>query len=118
MSKQLQLAQITNPALGSNPGGNVSSPAQAGSALASILATLWQTVVVVGGIALLIYLILAGFNWVMAGGDKAKIESAKAQITQGIIGMIILTSIAALTNLLSPVLGIDLLRPQFQNRLP
>ena len=118
MSKQTLLAQITNPALGSNPGSDVSNPAKAGSALASILATLWQTVVVVGGIALLIYLILAGFNWVMAGGDKAKIESAKAQITQGIIGMIILTSIAALTNLLSPVLGIDLLRPQFQNRLP
>lgn len=108
------LAAIVNPAL-PQAYGNVSSPAAAGGALAKILATLWQTIVTVGGIALLIYLIMAGFNWVMAGGDKAKIEAAKSQITQGIIGMIILTSIAALTAIVSEATGIDLLKPQFTN---
>ena len=110
------LAQITNPALNSAL-RDTSTPTKAAGALATYLGTLWQTIITIGGVALLIYLLLAGLNWVFAGGDKGKIESARNQITQGIIGMVVLVSIAALSIFIGNTLGINLLKPQFQNLL-
>lgn len=63
-------------------------------------------VLVVGGVAVLLYLILGGFNWITAGGDKAKVESARAMITQGIIGLAILASVFAVYGVLLRFFGI------------
>jgi len=39
---------------------------------------------------LLVYIIWAGFRWMMAGGDTKIVEEAKAQIKNAIIGVIII----------------------------
>lgn len=38
----------------------------------------------------LIYLILAGIQWTTSGGDKQKVEQARAKITYTIIGLIVM----------------------------
>jgi hypothetical protein len=106
------LAQITNPAL---PGGlqNASSANAAGAGLAKYIGILWQTALVMGGIAVLAYMIMGGLTWIMAAGDKGKVEQAKERITQGLIGLAVLFSVGAISVFFGTALGIDLLKPNF-----
>lgn len=49
------------------------------------------------GIIFVILIILAGFNWMTAGGDEAKIEKAKKLMSRAIIGLIIIVAAYAIT---------------------
>jgi len=53
----------------------------------------------------------AALSWVTAGGDQKKVENAGKQITNGIIGMIVVVSAIFLIDLLGKVLGINILNP-------
>ena len=97
---------ITNPAISTQLGSG-----EGGLALGIIMARLFRTAVVVGGLALLLYLAWGGLNWITAGGDTKKVDAAKAQITNGIMGMAILVATIAVAAFLSGVFGLDLLRP-------
>lgn len=41
------------------------------------------------GLIFLVIIIVAGFRWMTAGGDEAKIEAAKKQLSNGVIGLVI-----------------------------
>lgn len=101
------LSQITNPVLDDLIGAG-----EGDAAVAELMARLFRTIVVVGGLALLLYLAWGGINWIMAGGDKAKIDEAKDRITNAVIGMIILVGTVAIAIFLSEVFGFDLLNPE------
>ncbi len=64
-------AAITNSAI---PGG--SSPDGSPKQFAITIATLWQTIILVGGLAFLLYFLLGGVNWLTAGGDKGKLPKS------------------------------------------
>ncbi|MCD4762299.1 hypothetical protein K8R32_05065 [bacterium] len=49
------------------------------------------------GIIFIILLILAGYNWMTAAGDEAKVTKAKDTIQKAIIGLIIIVSAYAIT---------------------
>lgn len=63
-------------------------------------------VLTIGGLAFLVYLLMGGFNWITAGGDKAKVEHAREMITQGIIGIAILASVFAVYGVIIRFLGL------------
>lgn len=63
-------------------------------------------ILIIGGLAFLFYLLMGGFSWITAGGDKAKVEKARDMITQGIIGLAVLASVFALYGLVLRFLGI------------
>lgn len=50
------------------------------------------------GIVLLVLLLLAGFNWMTAGGDMDKVKKAQGQIKNAIIGLIIIVAAFAISN--------------------
>jgi len=50
------------------------------------------------GIIFVILIILAGFNWMTAAGDEAKVTKAKETIRHAIIGFIIVASAYAIYN--------------------
>jgi|SRR3989344_8448713 len=106
------ISQITNPAL---PAGvsNASTPTAAAGVLAKYIAVLWQTAIIVGGLGIIVYLLVGGFYWITAGGEKGKIEQAKERIIQAVIGFVVLSSVAAISAFLSGPLGINLLKPDF-----
>lgn len=64
-------------------------------------------ILIVGGLAFLVYLLMGGLNWITAGGDKGKVEHAREMITQGIIGIAILASVFALYGVVLRFLGVD-----------
>lgn len=97
-------AAITNPVL-----PQASDPSRAGAGFAFYVSQLWKTIVIVGGLAFLLYTLIGGLNWVMAGGDSKKVEEARKHITNGLTGLVILIASYALMAFISEVLEIDLL---------
>jgi hypothetical protein len=80
-------------------------------ALAVILARLFRTIMILGGLALLIFLAWGGVNWITAGGDKGKAEEAKSRITNAVMGMAFLVSVVAVALFLEHLFGFSLLNP-------
>ena len=98
------LAAITNTAV---PGGG--SPADSPQQFAITVATLWQTLIIVGGLAFILYFLWGGLEWIMAGGDKGKIEQARGKITQGLIGLAVLAASYVIIKFLETAIGMNLL---------
>jgi len=97
-------AAISNPAL-----QNFGTDTTGGAGLAFYVSQLWKTLVVVGGLAFLLYTIIGGINWVIAGGDKTKVESAQKHLTNGLTGLIVLAASYAIMAVISDVVGINIL---------
>lgn len=97
-------AAITNPVL---PGGE--SPEQGASQFATSFAVIWRTIIIVGGLGFLLFFLWGGLDWLLAGGDKQKIEDARKKITQGLIGLAILAASFVIVEFLAQAIGIDLL---------
>ncbi len=98
------LAAITNTAV---PGG--SSPTDSPQQFAITIATLWQTLILVGGLAFILFFLWGGLEWITAGGDKAKIETARAKITQGLLGLAILAASYVIIKFVESAIGLNLL---------
>ncbi len=90
-------------------------PREAGAGLAFYIANLWRTIVTVGGILFLIYLIWGGVEWMIGGGDKARVENAQHKISNAVIGLGVLVASYAITLFIQGVFKINLLKPVFPN---
>lgn len=53
--------------------------------------------------------ILGAMSWITSGGDAKAVESAKAKLTNAIIGIVIVIAALVLTATVGALLGIDLL---------
>lgn len=58
-----------------------------------------------------IQIILAGFNWIGAGGDKGKTEAAMQKITNALIGLLLVVGAWAVVGVVGTIIGIDILNP-------
>jgi hypothetical protein len=103
------LAQLRNPVLPPSIGGSRGSEAGVGgSALGGIISGLVGMLFIAGFLLAFLTLIMGGLNWITAGGDKTKLESARNQITNAVIGIIIVGSAYAITSLLANFFGFSL----------
>lgn len=75
-------------------------------ALPRIIGTIINVVLGFMGIVLLFYVILAGWEWMSAGGDGKKVEEAKTRIKNAIIGLVIIVSAYAISNFVISQLAI------------
>ncbi len=107
MTNSRLLAAIQNPAITKYNGGD------GGQNLGQLIGDLYRACVMLGGIALLLYLAWGGLNWITAAGDEKKVEVAKDRITHAFIGMGVLVGTAAIANLAGKLFGMDLLNPSF-----
>ncbi|PWU23783.1 hypothetical protein C5B42_01830 [Candidatus Cerribacteria bacterium 'Amazon FNV 2010 28 9'] len=58
------------------------------------------------GLLVFIYLVWGGVEWITAGGDKSKTESARQKLTNAIIGLAIVAAAFAISQVLSTFFGI------------
>ena len=88
-----------------------------GSSLGS-LASLTPSGIISGAISLVIILvalvfffilIIGGLKWITSGGDEKKVGLARAQITNALIGLVIVFAAWAIMKLIGVVFGIDIL---------
>lgn len=78
--------------------------------IASLIASLINGAILISALAVLLYLILGGFQWLTSGGDKGKTESARNKITSALIGLLIVIASWAVYQLILQFFGIDLER--------
>lgn len=112
MKQLLALNEIVNNAI---PAAIVAKGS--GGGLAFYIGSLWKTVVTVGGLAFIIYLVWGGIEYLISGGDKGKIADATTKITSSVIGIAILVATYAITLFIQGVFKINILNPIFPNNL-
>lgn len=91
LTTQPALAQITNPVISEELGGNAAE-ASAGLTFVRYFVSLWRAIMSVGALLVLVYFLWAAIEWITAGGDSGKVGKARDKITQSILGLIILVS--------------------------
>ena len=103
--QQLAQSSITNPLLNSSV-QNLSG-AQFFSKLLPALITFG---LVIGTVVFVFMLIMGGLQWITAGGDKVSLENARGKVLNAIIGVGVLLSIYAVTNLVQCFFRVNLLQ--------
>lgn len=108
------LAQREEP-LGSFKGlGPLGSPTEgtATTLFASVLSSVIGFMTIIGALWFLFQVIISGYNWLSAGGDKQKIAEAQSKLTNAIIGLIVVVAAIFVVRLVTDLLGIpDVLDP-------
>ncbi len=66
-------------------------------------------VLVMSGLVAFFFLLVGGFQWILAGGDKEGTEKARKRITAALIGLVIVFSAYAIIVLVQGFLGVNLL---------
>lgn len=81
---------------------------QEGITLGGVAADVIKAFLGLLGIIFVVLIILAGYNWMTAGGDEEKVTKAKKMITRAIIGIIIIVGAYAITYFVfSRIRGVD-----------
>jgi large-conductance mechanosensitive channel len=65
-------------------------------------------ILILAAITFFFMLVLGGIKWITSGGDKGKTESARSQITAGLIGLVIVFAAWAILSLVENFFGVDL----------
>ncbi|HSW90096.1 MAG TPA: hypothetical protein VLH19_04465, partial [Patescibacteria group bacterium] len=77
------------------------------SDLGKLIQSLLSVVLAIVGLLVFVYLIWGGVEWITAGGDKSKTESARQKITNAIIGLAIVAAAFAISKVLGSFFGIN-----------
>jgi hypothetical protein len=84
--------------------------ATADAGFGKMMSGLMSFIMAIAAILLLVYLLWGGIEWITAGGDIGKVESARNRITQGIIGIIVLAASTGVIALVQGFLGLCFLK--------
>jgi len=77
--------------------------------LALLIKNLLTLFLIVTAVVALFMLIIGGIRWILSAGDKTQLENARSQITQTLIGLVIVFSAFAIIKLVGSFFGIELL---------
>lgn len=104
----MKLAQTIN----LQPGGQFGN-VQALS-FAAIIAAAIKMVLVIAALVFFFMLVIGGIKWILSEGDKGKTEQARNQITQALIGLVIVFAAWAISQLIGTFFGVNI----FQLEIP
>ena len=77
--------------------------------LAVLISNLIKLLLVVASLVFFFWLVLGGIKWIMSGGDKAKTEEARSQITAALVGLVIVFSAWAIAQLINALFKVNIL---------
>ncbi len=67
-------------------------------------------ILIVAALLVLVNLFMGAIKWISSGGDSGKLSEAQKQITNSIIGLIVLAAVVAIFQLLTDFLKLDFIR--------
>jgi len=97
------------------PVESIYTPAEFGSnnsvirTLVTFLSNLIGIITIMGGLFFIVYVFLAAFSWIAAGGDSGKVEKASQRLLHGVLGLVIIVLSYALIGIVGTIIGIDLI---------
>lgn len=109
----LALAQNSGNMIGNNDGTAVPLEVKriGGVGVESVgrlISAAFNVAILVAAIFVFAMLIMGGYGWLTAGGDKAKVEEARTRITNALIGLAIVASAWALINIIAQFFGVNI----------
>jgi hypothetical protein len=122
MTKLLEF--IINPVHASNIIGTITPPANIPSnpvATTGFLRAILVFIMVVAGIFSFWQIILSGFNYITAGGDKGKVEIAQQKLNHALIGLVIIAASFIIAAIAGQILFDNpsfILNPKIETVLP
>lgn len=90
------------------PSGDFSTLCNSANPSATLSSILTAVLIVVVLIAL-VFLIWGGLKWIMSGGDKSKVETARNTIIGAIVGLIIAFLAFFIINFVGSIFGVTLI---------
>lgn len=93
-------AAITNPVIG-NLG--TSEGTSDGSKFIGYTVYLWKVSINLGALAVIVFFVWGAFEWITAGSDSKKTETARSRMTNAIIGLVILVSSFTILSFVSKI---------------
>ena len=103
------LAQIRNPVLPPTLGGGTSpSVNSGGQALGKLISGLIGALFIAGFLLTFMMLLTGAYHWIISGGDKQELEKARNQITNAIVGLVVVGAVYAIMALTAGFFGLDL----------
>lgn len=76
--------------------------------LSNLLNPLIYNVLIISGVVAFILIIIAGFNYVTAGGDKGKLEQSQNMLNYSIIGLIVIVLAFLITRVIGALFGFQI----------
>lgn len=105
------LSAVSVLALTPTPGTKIPITAPAGSitqlCLTQLPQFLIQLIFIIGVIVAIIFIIYGGIKWVLSGGDKSAVESARNHIIAAIVGLIIVVGAFFIIGIIFQLVGAD-----------
>jgi len=74
----------------------------------SLIGAFLKLILVVASLVFFFILVLGGINWILSGGDKAKTEGARNQITAALVGLVIVFAAWAIAQLIGTFFGVNI----------
>ena len=81
---------LRNPVIGNL--GNDPAGAKSGALFISYAVQLWRVVINIGALIVLVYYIIAAYEWLTSGDDTKGVDKAKTRFTHATIGLILLVA--------------------------
>jgi hypothetical protein len=109
-------AAIENPVIGDL---GTSDGVEDGSKFLSYTVYLWRVSINLGALAVIVFFVWGAFEWITAGSDSKKTETARGRMTNAVIGLIVLVSSFTLLSFISKIFfgeNFDLLKLTFPTR--
>jgi hypothetical protein len=79
-----------------------------GLTIPGIVSGFIRLALVVAAIVFFFILVIGGIRWIASGGDKAQTEAARGQITNALIGLVIVFAAWAILALIRTFFGVDI----------
>ncbi len=76
-----------------------------------ILTSIIGAMTVAGGIWFMFQILIGGYTWLSAMGDKARLEKARDRIVNALIGLVIVVGAVAIVSLTGQFIGLNILSP-------
>ncbi len=75
----------------------------------SLISKILGILTIMAGISLIVYLMLGALNWITSAGDKGKVEKAQQQITNAILGVVVVVLAYFILGIVSTILDVPFL---------
>jgi len=92
---------------GLGPFGGGMDEASALTGITNTVSSIVGFMTIVAGVWFLLHFLIGGFNWITAGGDKTKLQTARDRLTNALIGLIVVVAGWAILALAGTFFGVD-----------
>lgn len=90
---------------------NAADSTQVLSTFETVISNALGLLTVLAGLFFIMTFFLAAFKWLSAGGDSGKVQKARDEMVQAVLGLIIVVAAYAIIGLIGTIVGINILQP-------